>query len=73
MKLDPKGTQRVPVRIDIIAVLTVMDKAAEDQATMIQAIKKTFVASLERIPYVASVEAIRVCEVEPAPITGRTQ
>jgi hypothetical protein len=71
--MDPDKTQRIPVSIGIVAILIVEDGVAEDQKTMTQAIAKTLMASLTRIPYIASVEAIRVVEVEPTIQTRRTQ
>jgi len=71
--LDPDKTQRVPVQIDFVAVLIIEDGAAADQAGMLVSIRKAIFASFSRIPYIASVEAIRVREVMPEMKTGRTQ
>jgi hypothetical protein len=71
--LDPDKIQRVPVQIDFVAVLIIEDGAAADQAGMLVSIRKAILASFSRIPYIASVEAIRVREVEPAIQTRRTQ
>jgi len=71
--MDPDKTQRIPVSIGIVAILIVEDGVAENQKTMTEAIAKTLMASLTRIPYVASIMAIRVVEVEPTIQTRRTQ
>ncbi len=73
MTMDPIKTQRVPVSIGIVAIIVVEDKTAEDQKVMLSAIGKTILDSLKRIPYIASIEAIRVVEVEPGVVTERTQ
>jgi hypothetical protein len=71
--MDPAHSQRIPVSIGIVAVLIIEDAIAVDQPAMLAAISKTILASLGRIPYIASVEAIRVVEIEPSIKTGRTQ
>lgn len=71
--MDPEKTQRVPVSIQLVAILIVEDGVAKYQPAMTTAITKTLIASLGRLPYVASIEAIRVVEVEPAIKTARTQ
>ena len=71
--MDPDKTQRVPVQIDFVAVFIIEDDAAKEQEAMLASIQKAILASFARIPYIASVEAIRVREVMPEMKTGRTQ
>lgn len=71
--MNPKHTQLIPISIGVVAIVKVTDKAAEDQAVMLAAISRSLLTSLGRIPYIASIEAIRVVEIEPAMTTRRTQ
>lgn len=71
--MGPEKTQRIPVSVQFVAILIVEDEVAKNQQGMVEAIARTLITSLERLPYVSSVEAIKVREVEPEIKTGRTQ